>query len=194
MSTAMGRKRTGIWGVFSVRNPVGKAVGLTLAVGALIGCWEWSRYTLGPVGWADKGLYVHTGWDAIVNPLLRSVPLLRLGQDEPYPVIVERAAGWPLYTNEAKAAGRPWQVIRTDVSPKMLHQYLRAYVYGGSFWRRLWPVWLIWPLLAISCCVGGQIVDMRRLRTARNTGVYLRGNRLVDEAGWNRRANQSASV
>jgi hypothetical protein len=194
VSVVAGRQRSGIWGAFQVRNPKGKVTAILVAGALAVGCWEWSRYLCGPVGWAEKGLYSETGWDALVNPVSRLVPWVGWGRDQPYPVIVENARGFRLYTDEAKVAGKPWTVIKTNQSPKSLHLLLRAYVYGGSFWRHWWPMWLVWPILFVACLAVGIRVDMARLRKARQTGVFLRGNRLVDAQEWNRRANEETSA
>jgi hypothetical protein len=187
------RSKTGVYGAFVVRNPLGKGLGFLLALVLLAGCWQWSRHRAGPVGWADKALYMRTGWDAAVDPMLSAIPVLHLGQAERYPVIVERAAGWPLYTNEAHAAGKAWTVQPSDVPAKLLHRLLALYVYGGNFWRKVWPLWLLWPVLLVCSLIAGQLVDMRRLRRARQSGVHLRGNRMVEAAEWNRRANEETA-
>ena len=187
------RNQSGLYGAFAVRNPAGKALGLVASLVLLCGCWQVARSIAGPVAWADKGLYLRTGWDAMIDPLLRGIPVLGLGREERYPVIVERAPGWPLYTNEARAEGKPWAVRRSEVPAKRLHEYLSLYVYRGNFWRRVWPVWLLWPLLFVGCLIVGQLVDMRRLRQARQSGVHLRGNRRVGLSDWNREAEKETA-
>ena len=61
----------------------------------------------------------------------------------------------------------PRPVPETDVPAKLLHRLLALYVFDGNFWRKVWPLWLLWPSLLVVCLVAGQLADMRRLRRAR---------------------------
>jgi hypothetical protein len=188
MSLVAKRKTTGVYGAFAARNPVGKVAGLLVALLLLAGCWQWTKYRCGRVAWAEKGMYVTTAWDGMVDPGLRALHLG--GTDEQYVVVVEQASGDPLFTNEAFAAGRKWRRVVKSIDPRILHGYLREYVYENDPARLAWPLWFLWPILLVACLVTGQIVDMLRLRKARQTGVFLRGNRITPRGEWNARANE----
>lgn len=180
-------ERSGIYGAFAVRFPLGKILGCLGVMASLFLCLVVTKWLVGGVGWLEKGVYVKASWDGMMGGLRRTHGT-SYGR---YLIAVEAERKGMLYTDAALAAGRRavWLVVHVD--PAGMRSLLETSVYSGRLGRHTAWLWLGFPVLAIFSVVGGQQVDMARLRRARHAGVWIRGNRLVDQQEWNRRAGRA---
>ena len=180
-------ERSGIYGAFAARMPVGKTLAFVAAVVSLFPCLVVTKWMLGTVGWLEKGVYARASLRSMTNGFRKST----LHGTRAYLVAVETANPTRMYTDDSLASGRRARWVWARMEPAEMRDILGRSVYGGKLAKRTAAVWLGWPVLIILCMIVGQQIDMARLRRARHSGVWLRGNRMVGSREWNSRADQA---
>jgi hypothetical protein len=177
-------ERSGIYGAFAARVPVGKTLACVAAVVLVFPCLVITKWAVGPVGWLEKGVYAKASLGAMTGGFRKPSSV----QTRTYLVAVEEANSTRMYTNESLSAGRRGRWIWVRLAPSQMREMLGRSVYGGKLATRTAALWLGWPVLLILSMIVGQQIDMARLRRARHSGVWIRGNREVDASEWNSRA------
>jgi len=180
-------ERSGIYDAFAARLPVGKTLAFVAAIALLFPCLVVTKWLLGTVGWLEKGVYANASLRAMTNGFRKPT----LHGTRAYLVVVEAANPTRMYTDDSLAAGRRARWILVRMEPAEMRDMLGRSVYGGKPAKRTAAVWLAWPVLVILCAIVGQQIDTARLRRARQSGVWLRGNRMVGSREWNSRAGEA---
>jgi hypothetical protein len=183
----MKNDRSGIYGAFGARVPMGKMLAALAVVAGLFACLVITKWAIGRVGWLEKGVYAQATWDSFAVRL----PWSSASREKTYLVAVEKDRPGRLYTDESLASGKHVRWTWVSMYPSGMRRILAARVYGGKLAKRTSALWLGWPIWLILAMSVGQQVDMARLRRARHSGVWIRGNRIVGRGEWNNRSGEA---